>query len=91
MTMSEKLLQTYGCAIRVSVDALCALHDCALGISPVTSYSGVKVYYKRMDVQPTNGVHCARCVLDATAPSVLAVPMFTHKSVSTFSKVLLLC
>ena len=31
------------CAIRVSVDALCALHDCALGISPVTSDSGVKV------------------------------------------------
>ena len=27
---------------RVSVDALCALHVCALGISPVTSYSGVK-------------------------------------------------
>ena len=25
-----------------SVDALCALHDCALGISPVASYSGVK-------------------------------------------------
>ena len=29
------------CAIRVSVDASCALLDCALGISPVTSYSGV--------------------------------------------------
>ena len=25
----------------VSVDILCAMHDCALGISPVTSYSGV--------------------------------------------------
>ena len=24
------------------MDALCALHDCALGFSPVTSYSGVK-------------------------------------------------
>ena len=24
------------------MDALCALHVCALGISPVTSYSGVK-------------------------------------------------
>ena len=24
------------------MDALCALHDCAMGISPVTSYSGVK-------------------------------------------------
>ena len=31
------------CAIRVSVDALCALLDWALGISPVTSYSGVKI------------------------------------------------
>ena len=26
----------------VRVDVLCALHDCALRISPVTSYSGVK-------------------------------------------------
>ena len=26
----------------MSVDVLCAIHDCALGISPVTSYSGVK-------------------------------------------------
>ena len=25
------------------MDALCALHDCTLGISPVTSYSGVKM------------------------------------------------
>lgn len=50
-----------------------------------------KSYYKRMDVQPSHGVHSARCVLDATAPSVLAVPMFTHKSVSTFWNVLLLC
>ena len=31
--------------IRVSVDVLCVLHDCALGISPVTSYSGVKSLY----------------------------------------------
>ena len=38
--------------IRVSVDALCALRDCALGISPVTSYSGVKKDPKR------NSVHC---------------------------------
>ena len=28
--------------IRVSVNVLCALHDCALGSSPVTSYPGVK-------------------------------------------------
>ena len=26
----------------MSVDVLCAMHDCALGFSPVTSYSGVK-------------------------------------------------
>ena len=30
------------CAIRVSVDVLCAIHDCASGISLVVSYSGVK-------------------------------------------------
>ena len=30
------------CALRVSEDVLFAMHDCALGISPVTSYSGVK-------------------------------------------------
>ena len=30
------------CAIRVSVDVLYAKHDCALLISPVTSYSGVE-------------------------------------------------
>ena len=29
------------CAIRVSVDVLYPIHVCALGISPVTSYSGV--------------------------------------------------
>ena len=27
---------------RVSEDVMCAIHDCALGISPVTSYSGVR-------------------------------------------------
>ena len=31
----------------MSADALCAIHDCALGISPVTSYSGVKSIYER--------------------------------------------
>ena len=29
--------------IRVSVDVLCALHDCALGIFTVTSYLGVSI------------------------------------------------
>ena len=28
--------------MRVSVDVFCAIHDCALGDSPVTSYSGEK-------------------------------------------------
>ena len=36
-------LQEHGCnAIRVSEDVLFAIHDCALGMSPVTSDSGVK-------------------------------------------------
>ena len=44
-------------AIRVSVDALCALLDCTLGISPVTSYSGVRSYSR---VQKTNqGAKCS--------------------------------
>ena len=33
------------------MDALYAIHDCAVGISPVTSYSGVK----RAGCQPTQG------------------------------------
>ena len=36
---ASKTPQHSHCAIRVSVDVLCALHDCALGTSPVTSYS----------------------------------------------------
>ena len=35
--------------IRVSEEVLFAIHDCALGISPVTSYSGVKTYLATPD------------------------------------------
>ena len=30
------------------MDALCALHDCALGISPVASYSDVKAVLRTL-------------------------------------------
>ena len=35
-------MEQFCCAIRVSVDVLYAIHECALGISPVTSFSGGK-------------------------------------------------
>ena len=39
---SPQMMLLCCCAVRVSVDVLYAIHDCALGKSPVTSYSGVK-------------------------------------------------
>ena len=40
--ISERTSLTCHCAFRVSVDVFCAIHHCSLGISPVTSDSGVK-------------------------------------------------
>ena len=38
------------------MDAVCALHDCALGISPVTSYWGVKGIYNCYSAELSHGM-----------------------------------
>ena len=77
----------------VSVDALCALLDCALGISPVTSYSGVKLpglgrRASRRAVERSSKSVCSRALVQPQnimqTPSFLCTNIEKHRAAVTF-------